>query len=962
MPRCLIQSAIRSFVFLLLVPALASSQTVSGKLQGKVLDVDTREPLVGVNVVLENTKTGGVTNLEGEYFVLNIPPGTYSVRASYVGYITQVFREVRVVAGITTPLDFNMKTTAVEVSEITIVADRPLYEPKATNTVKVYDGKDIAQMPVKGVQKVAGLEAGVVSAEGSGGVAGNATLNVRGGRGNEVLYVVDGVPQSDIYSGATGGQVSDAAVEQLSFQLGGFDAKYGQAQSGVINVTTRTGSARYTAYAEAITSTWTDDYGYNLYSFNLGGPIIPGDPDNTVFLSAERGWFQDRTPSAVGLHFTNPPEPDEFGGVTNNGQPYSSNALPNNSEGVWRFTGRTFHNLDIFTLRLGANYNTREGRIYTHRYAKNTPENFQRFENSNQSYTAKISKDISANSFFNLNFGYRVYNYEDGDGRWYDNFLGYGDTTLNPWAPSPGSRVANDEVGIFFKRGRTFNQYQRQNTTSFTFDGDFSTQVERHLLEFGVGVSLNQVRYILFGPLGLASYSEGQTMGDRFVGLTPTAYGYWLDYNDLSVRKTDDGEIEPIKNADIGPRKPVIAYGYVQDRFELEDLVLNLGLRFDYLDSKVDKLRDETLPYYFGDSTQYDAADFVQADAEFFISPRIGLGFPVTSSTVFHAQWGIFVQNPLLNNVYTSVYALDGLISDNNFGVNTGVVAPERTTAYEVGLRQTLGDNVAALGLTAFYKNTERLTNQTVRFFYRTPNGQRLQYYGPSNFDFGTIKGLSFNATIRKLSYFTAQLNYTFSIAEGTGSSTNSSFVAAFRNNNGEVPDVIAPLDFDQRHTGNFTIGFITAPGELGWLEEVSVILLGQFNSGRPYTPLYEQNLLAGNTNYGDTRGYVNSAYGPGSFLLNLKVEKTFRTGQLGITPYVWVENLLDADNPVNVYRSTGNPYTTAWINTPEGVAASNSSPAGPEAYRSDHAVYELDPGNFGIPRQIRLGLRLEWR
>jgi hypothetical protein len=937
---------------------VAHAQTATGKLHGAAVDAESGEPLVGVNILIENTQAGAATNLDGEYFVLNLPPGNYSVRASYVGYQGQVIREVRIVAGVTTDLNFRLSPSAVEVGEITITAERPLFEAKATNTVKVYDSQMIAQLPVRGVERVAGLEAGVVSAEGSGGVAGNPRINVRGGRDSEVLYIIDGIPQNSILTGDNIAQVSDNAVEQVAFQVGGYEAKYGQAQSGIVNVTTKTGTSRYSAYGEVVTSSFTDDFGYNLYSMNLGGPIIPDNAKHTMFISAERGWFKDADPSAIGVHFTNPPEPDVLGDVAYGGVPYDSKARPGIAQGVWRFTGRTFHNFDFFTLRLGANYNARKGNQYNHYRAKNTPEHFPRFEEGNQSYSAKFGKDFSPRTYLNLTFGFKQYDYSRGDGVFYKNFLAYGDTSYNPALPTQGSYFGVDSVGVFAARGAVYNEWRQQKTRTLSVDADFSAQIENHLLEIGSGVGFSTVRYILFNPRRLAV--GPLPLMERFIALNPYAFGYWLDEAG-NIRETSDNEIEPTKNGDLGPKKPVIAYGYIQDRYELKDLVLNLGVRFDYLDTKAKILRNELLPYGYGDPTIYDAEDFVTAAKEFFVSPRIGLGFPVTSNTVFHAQWGKFIQNPELIDLYTTVYDLEFLASDDNWSVNTGHVKPEKTTQYEVGFRQILGDNTAALGVTAFYKNTEDLTNQTVRFYQRQAGGQLRQFFAPSNYDFGTIKGLALTLDIRKISYFTAAFNYTLSYAEGTGSSTTSSYVAAFRNPNGEIPIVIAPLDFDQRHTGSINVGFITGPGQLGIFENLSLNVLATFNSGRPYTPLYEQDLIAGTTNYGDTKGYVNSAYGPGSFLMSLKLEKMFKLSNLSVTPYIWIENLLDAENAVTVYRSTGSPYTTAWLETPDGMAAAKSSPKGVDAYRADFSAYERDPNNFGIPRQIRLGLKINF-
>ncbi len=86
--------------------------------------------------------------------------------------------------------------------------------------------------------------------EGNGGQDGNAQINVRGGRSSEVVYIVDGVVQNNLYNGQTVSQVSNSAIDQISFQVGGYEAKYGQAQSGIVNVTTKSGQPYYNIFAD----------------------------------------------------------------------------------------------------------------------------------------------------------------------------------------------------------------------------------------------------------------------------------------------------------------------------------------------------------------------------------------------------------------------------------------------------------------------------------------------------------------------------------------------------------------------------------------------------------------------------------------------------------------------------------------------------------------------------------------
>ena len=947
-----------TFLIVLIILIMSSSlfaQTGVGKLSGKVVDDLTREPLIGANIIVMGTDMGAATDINGDYFILNISPGTYEVKFSYVGYAPRIVQEVRIVAGITYELNAEM-TTDFTLPEI-VVQDRKFFEEKSTNTTKVLDAAEIQRLPVKGVEKLASLQSGVVISEGSGGAGGNAVINVRGGRGSEVLYIVDGVPQNEIYSGTNQSQVSNSAIEQLSFQIGGYEAKYGQAQSGIVNVTTKSGSPTYSVFGDVLTSSFTDDFGYNLYTLNLSGPIIPGNNQHTFFFSGERGWNKDGNPRAIGLSFNSDVVFDK---------PYKDVM----DEGLYRFTARTTSSFGPFQVRLGANLNFRDFRSYVHSYAKVNADHNPRNERENLSFSSRISQNVSNNAFWNINVGYRIYRNVQGDGVWFDNLDAYGDSVLNAGIgttlPFQGGRLTVDRIGIFSAKGRIFNGFNKTDIQTLSSDLDFTAQIDNHLLEIGGGFSYNTIRFFSIGPIGLAS----DNLADlpeliRYARLQPTSYGYDVTgRNEVSANQFTEYQGESIQTG-FEPKNPLLAYGYIQDRFELSDIVLNLGLRFDFFDSKTDVIKDPLLPYAAGDPNVYDAEDFTTKKAEFYISPRIGLGFPITATTVFHAQYGKFIQQPRLDQLYSTIYDLNFLVSDNNWSLNTGQVESEVTTQYEVGFRQVIGD-VAALNITAFYKNTQGLINTSTVFFQRTPGGQTLRYITPTNTDFGTIKGLALTLDVARISFFSMGINYTYAIAEGTGSSVSSSFTAAFRNSNGEIPKVISSLDFDQRHTGTINLDFFVPKGDLGFLEMTGANVLVSFASGRPYTPLQSQNLLAGTTNFGDTRGYVNSAFGPGNFRIDLKLEKSFLVGDLMLTPYLWIENLLDADNPVNVYQSTGDAYSTGWLETQEAknVAASKKTAANPNGdkyFIEDYKSLERTPFNFGIPRLIKLGFKVNF-
>jgi hypothetical protein len=661
----------------------------------------------------------------------------------------------------------------------------------------------------------------------------------------------------------------------------------------------------------------------------------------------------------------------------------SSDVLPNNSSDSWKFSGKTNSNFGDFNVRLGTNINLLDSRAFSLAYAKNNSDHNALTKMGNYSFTGKISQNISSNSFWNLNVGYKLYKTETGDGVWFNNLYAYGDSAMNaatgarfysdgayhPGLPGNGIRQAMDYYGVFYESGRTILNYTKNENQSFNLDLDFTSQVQNHLIELGGGVNYNITRNYTVAPATLASDNmKGLAPAAQFYALQPSLFGYDITGSNTT---SSDGYSNVVLQGDTtatriqtsyAPRKPVIAYAYMQDRFELNDIVLNVGLRADYFDTQGQEVSNPALPF-IPSTTDPSGYQLVtnKKKPEFHLSPRIGLGFPITSTTVFHAQYGKFVQEPPLDYLYFAPTDVSVLETDAMREVNVGNINSEVTTQYEVGFRHVLGD-IAALNITAFYKNTEGLLDYTPVLFQRSVGGQTLTYYTYMNTDFGTVKGLALTVDVTKFSFFDVSLNYTYSLSEGTGSSTSASYVAAFRNIGAEIPKVIAPLDYDQRHTGTINIGFYVPKGQFGILEMVNANILVSFNSGRPYTPLAVQHILAtgDNTQYGNTTGYVNSAYGPGNFRVDFKLEKSFSLmNDLAITPYVWVENLFNTVNAVIVYRSTGDPYTTGWLSTQEGIAAT-SGPGGSNI-AADYMSLERNPGNFGIPRLIRLGLKLNF-
>jgi len=279
-----------SVLSLLTTMALAQD----GKLRGKVSDKESGEPLIGANVTVEGTNLGASTDLNGDYVILSVPPGTFSVKSSYIGYSSVTVSNVRVGSNITTTQDFAMSSTAITVDAVEIVADRPLIQRNTTNTVRVTTQEDLQSLPIRGIQSIVALEAGVVERGGN--------LYVRGGRAGEVAYFVDGANTTNPYFNSQNVTVIQEAVEELQVQTGGYTAEYGGANSGLVRTSLRTGGTDYKFSLDLQTDDFakpgkeflsTTSRGYRNFVGTASGPV-PGVANMRFFLAGQHNYARNR--------------------------------------------------------------------------------------------------------------------------------------------------------------------------------------------------------------------------------------------------------------------------------------------------------------------------------------------------------------------------------------------------------------------------------------------------------------------------------------------------------------------------------------------------------------------------------------------------------------------------------------------------------------------------------------------
>lgn len=938
----------------LLVPVLLFAQT--GKISGKIVDRETKEPLVSANVSVDGTTLGAVSDIEGHFIILGVPPGAYVVKSSYVGYQTITISNVRVSTGLTTELNFDLPPEAVQVPQVVIIADRPLVKKDQTNTLRVTTADEINTLPIRGTANVAALQASVVKNEGSN------LLYIRGGRSEEVSYLVDGVSVNNPLSGnasAAFNNINQNAIEELQIQTGGFNAEYGSAMSGVINLNTKQGSSKYTAAAEVITDHYqktkvgnTSTFGQSIYTFALGGPVIPDDNMLTFYLTGERQYLTDNDPRAIG------------------------GFKANSTTKSWNWNGKlVFRPISTLDVKVGGMIYDRSGSNWDNLRRFRNADHQLRFDNSTISAFARLTHNIDPNTFYEVQFGYFNENIKQGDGVWFDDLLSYGSTAKNPALTSVGTNPGR-VFSTIDALGAVNDQFLKSKSEIFTYKADINRQEGVHLLKAGFEYRAHKIRRYSGNPMGLAIPSTGADAGwDGYRNNNFQYYGYTFD-----GKSEYDGDASDVNdfftNRKEGPKTPVYFAGYLQDKIELSDLVLNLGLRMDYFNANEQVVKDPYNPFgkrgtvgggVFGADDLEDSKGFTA------ISPRFGFSFPVTDRANFHAQYGTFLQMPPLQNVLISKTWEDRMMGDSPFSaqIPNPNLKPERTISYEIGYRQMIGDN-SAITVTGFYKEIKDLI-QARNFGSKTEAAYPNNYESYENVDFGTVKGFDIIFDLRRTKNFAATLNYTLGFANGTGSDPQAQSRISWIQT--ENPKLVSPLDFDRRHVGSLNLDYRLPAnegpklGDIFIFERTGINLLFSFTSGVPYTRSVIFNPFFGGVTEVPPAGGVNQAYTPWTSRIDLRVDRSFTAGPLNMTVSLYVLNALNSKNVFGngysaaglagtIYRGTGEADNSGWLSTREGQEWAGRY--GQEAV-DVFTAREHDPANYGIPRQLRLGLRIEY-
>ncbi|MDP2302458.1 MAG: TonB-dependent receptor [Ignavibacteria bacterium] len=815
-----------SLIIILLLSTLLNAGT-TGKLTGKIKDAQTGELLVGANIIIEGTALGSATNVNGEYVILNIPPGRYNVKFSYIGYESVSVNNVVISVDQTTQLSVELSSQSLQLGEIFVTATKPLVQKDVTSSIAVISREEIEALPVSTFTDLLSLQAGVV---GNG-----SNLHIRGGRSNEVAYMIDGMLAVDPLLGGLATSVNNDAIQELSLLSGTFNAEYGNALSGIVNIVTRDGSENISAKVEYRTS----EFGVKRYS-DLHESRINGSISGPIFVN--------------NLKFFISAEQDKRG-----------NYLPfgyNNDRSL--FTKITSTQIPMMKISLSNRGSLGRRQSYSHSY-KYIPEQYTRRRTDSWHSSLTMTHTVMNNLFYDLRVSYFNQGYYSGIDKDTSRYLSTSQRTYFP-------------IGTGFEFYSNADPVQLDDSRTITFDvkADAVWQFDnRNEAKFGIAYKKHRLKY----------YSVYDPKRN---------YPYINDYT-----------TEPYEIA-----------GYIQDKIELPYLVINLGLRYDFMNAN-NEYRNNPL----------DPTSFVKAKSRSQISPRIGIAHPISDRTKLHFSYGHFFQNPdfqfLFENNQYDINVREPLFGQPNLDA-------QRTISYEVGLGHQLNDRTA-INLTAYYRDITGLIG--TRYYFPFVDGRFVGYTLYVNEDYANVKGFELSLDMRPDQYFSGGLSYTYSIAKGSASSETEQYPGT------QESTQLYYLDFDRTHmlnaSGTYTIPKDEGPSLFNMrpFEQMDFSMIFRLNSGAPYTP------------GGRDVGFVerNSLRQPATYSLDLMIGKDFTLTD-GVRLRVFAEflNLTDHRNILYVYRDTGEVDFTF-----EG---------------NQSTEYMQDPSNYGPPRSIRIGTTFRFR
>ena len=915
----------RSFSLMLFLPLMLLGQQ-DASIQGTVRDFKTGKPLPGVNVIIKGTYYGAATGSDGNYLITSISPGSYDIEISMVGYKILLKTGVKVEAGAAVTENFDLEQTVLMLGEeVVVIGKKPLFDVDETATLTRISSDDIRNKIVNSVEDILSEQIGVTTVDNE--------IHIRGGRIDESLFIIDGLSIKDPLSGYGGNLFINAeSIDNLEIITGGYNAEYGQAMSGVINIRLKEGRDKYEGSFKYASDNW--GFSQNSYShyntdhleFNLGGP-------STLF---------ELLPKALGFDlpgmfsfFAN-----AYGKGSDTHLPIAANVYPHRNWSLPGFSDtQTEEFLDLITPREENDWHL----LYKLTWGV-TPQ-------KKLSASYDFSLNVNQGFFMPRAFSSTYYPYR------YQEILDQYNTITRE------SRLLNVNW-VHTLNPQTFYEV----TMGRFLTMEHSAVQDLHWSEYLQRLDLEPINYTIQDLDGNVDI----TLGDEFydTGVSSEWYdissdNYRLDmdwthqtqsrqkmkagieitYTEMQVLDIDEpwtGETGLGSNYDAYRAQTTFGAFYIQDRIVFEGMTINLGLRYDFW-----------FPGKYVENAIADSSIVVITDAarqifmdetfEFFgyrgkgrISPRVGISHPVTDNDVLYFYYGHFSQLPTFQYVYAKLTSS----SPTTYQVfGNPNLDPKTTVQYELGIKHRFSED-QVLEMKAYWKDMfDYETSQSIR--PSNPKYSHMSFLMYLNADYARSRGVEIILKSRLLKNFYADVNFNYSIATGKSSNPNDNLlVESGQIREKPLNEIYLRWDKPFQIFANLSYNHPTGLGASLRLE---------YETGRRYTRAIVDNIREENDVeyyqgiYEDEKPYFYISKEP-TTNTDLKLYKRFELGRLSYRLFLDIQNLWDQRIARRINPFTGNGY-----NPGEIIPYSMIDDPNPN----------YDPSRFLRPRTIELGLQI---
>jgi outer membrane receptor protein involved in Fe transport len=927
-----------------------SAQT-TGRIVGKVVDAINGEGLPGANVTVKGTYYGGTSDIDGTVRIEKVNPGSYTVEVSLLGYRLVQFTNVKVDAGQTATIRVKLEETVLTLDQdIVIVGEKPLFDIQETASRRNANQADIQAAAIQSVQGVVAMQPGVVMADNE--------IHIRGGRTHENAYLLDGISVQDPMAGSGFGlQLSPSAIEEVEVLTGGYSAEYGQATSGIVNITTREGSDRYSGsigyktdhvgFGNDTRANWNTD----ILDLNLSGP----EPITSVLLPA-LGVHVPGTVSFFGTFYSNLSDGYRrwVEAVGLDGRPtgwvveapgglYSSIfggsrwAPKRNNNYSWlaKLTWKPNPTMKLsyaFNQSVVMDQNTQTVQATLERVEPNPgyqylfqfiPDSAETFSQVNMQHSLSWTHSLSKQAFYEVKVSrYTAHVRGDANGKSFDAYLEPQDIVTYPVRYY---NLGHDTVGVvpgdgFYDLGSP-SSWRDHFITEYALKGDLTNFfTEKNKFKAGLEVRSQDMQMV-----------DIQRPWVKPLGFDNDVYS-----------------VHALQGA-----------FYAQDNITLSGTILNFGLRLEYWapGKYVDDVAKDTsqaliVSPYLRDAYLNDTFSLFGRRFKARLSPRLAISHPVSDNQTLFFSYGHYSKIPRPQFVYSK---LDRTSVRSSLPVGNPNLNPETTVAYELGLRNQISGN-DVLTITAYYKDIFDISTEKAVLRSGTAGGS--QYYVTYlNSDYGRVRGIEVEYKTRFANWFRGALSGSYSIATGKSSTPNENLI---RVQLGEPENIRESyLIWDRPIQASMNLNFTIPKDEplfgvgRGILDDWNAFVRIFYESGKRYTPQIFTGVEAvtGRPQYVSDLNNLNGSIGAYWFYIDLNIEKYIDLGFGKLVASLEIQNLLNNQNSQIVNPTTGRAYEYG-----DPTPASYNDPLYPQL-TGNISPFPYNPARYLNPRTIRGGL-----